>query len=259
MKTELCAAFCDDIHVSKVPMGLAVSTIFKRGDGDKVSFYVTDLGNGTYTIEDDGLTIPFLEGEGVDFETPTRQEAFEQLLGGIGADFDTENSLIKTSPVSKHELPSKALEFVSTLIRLEDFLLLTKEKVASTFKEDASRKIRDSIGGKATIRENEPVSNELSETIPDMIIEAQSRVPVVVFFVNTPNRINDAVILQMIALHEAKKNVSVVALLENERSATKAERTRAANRLATVPIFENDEDAAIQRITREALGIQLNG
>ncbi len=259
MKSELCQAFCNDIKVSEVPIGLAISTAFTRGDGDRVSFYVNKISEDSYSIEDDGTTIPFLEGEGVDFETETRKSALDELLDGIGANYDSEESVIRTKPVSKEDLPEKALEFVSLLIRMEDFLLLTREKVASTFKEDAAFKVRESIGERAKIREHEAVSTSLREIIPDMVIEPEDKAPVAVFFVNAPSRIKDAVILQMIALHEAKKDISVVALLENERSAPQAERRHASNRLATVPIYDQDEEAAVQRITREALGVQLNG
>ena len=75
MKEELCTAFCNDITVTDVPVGLAVSTAFRRDDGDKVSFYVVSDNGGKVHIEDDGATIPYLEEAGVDFETETRSRA----------------------------------------------------------------------------------------------------------------------------------------------------------------------------------------
>ena len=62
MKADLCQAFCNDITVTEVPAGLAVSTAFRRDDGDKVSFYVVTEDSGDIRLEDDGATIPQLEG-----------------------------------------------------------------------------------------------------------------------------------------------------------------------------------------------------
>jgi hypothetical protein len=137
---------------------------------------------------------------------------------------------------------------------MNDFLLLTQEKVASTFKEDAAVRIRAAVGERATVRENEPVNSRLTEVKPDMVIEAPSRPPVAIFFGNSVARVNDAIFLHFAALHEVKQDLSVVALLEEDNSVPAELRRRASNRLATVPVFKQDEDAAVARITREVLG-----
>lgn len=254
MKTELCQAFCNDITVTEVPAGLAVSTAFRRDDGDRVSFYVTKTDDGSFRLEDDGATIQQLEAAGVDFETDTRRRGLESLLSSIDAHFDQNDGTIKTVPFSEPELPSRALEFVGVMIRMNDFLLLTQERVASTFKEDAAEQIRSVVGDRARIRENEPVSPRLSEVTPDMVIEAPARPPVAIFFGSSTARVNDAIFLHFAALHEVKQDLSVVALLEEDNSVPSELRRRASNRLATVPVFRQDEAAAVARIAREALG-----
>jgi hypothetical protein len=40
MKEAICKAFCDEIRIKEVPIGLAVSTAFRRADGDAIGFYV---------------------------------------------------------------------------------------------------------------------------------------------------------------------------------------------------------------------------
>jgi hypothetical protein len=68
MKQKLCKAFCDDLSVSKVPAGLAVTTAFSGADGDHISFFVIKTNETKYRIEDDGVTLPYLEGSGLDFK-----------------------------------------------------------------------------------------------------------------------------------------------------------------------------------------------
>ncbi|MGN6467985.1 MAG: DUF1828 domain-containing protein [Rhizobiaceae bacterium] len=254
MKAELCQAFCNDISVTEVPAGLAVSTAFKRDDGDRVSFYVVNGARDQVHLEDDGATIQLLEAAGVDFETDTRRRALESLLTSVDAYFDADDGAIKTRAFEAGELPHRALDFVGVMIRMNDFLLLTQEKVMSTFKEDAAERIRAAIRDRATVRENEAVNSRLTEVTPDMIIEAPSRPPVAVFFGNGPTRVSDAIFLQMAAQYEARIDLSVVALLEDDNSISSDLRRRASNRLTTVPVFRQDEEAAIARIEREALG-----
>lgn len=253
MKAELCQAFCNDISVTEVPAGLAVATAFRRDDGDKVSFYVVKIDDGHFRLEDDGATIQQLEAAGVDFETDTRRRGLESLLESVDAHFDVEDGTIKTRAFTLDELASKALDFVGIMIRMNDFLLLTQEKIASTFKEDAADRIKQAVGNRARIRESEPVNPRLAEVRPDMVIEAGERPPVAIFFGNIA-RVNDAIFLHLPALHEVKQDLSVVALLEDDHSVPNELRRRASNRLATVPVFKEDEEAAVARITREVLG-----
>ncbi|MBB3937723.1 DUF1828 domain-containing protein [Aureimonas phyllosphaerae] len=254
MKAELCKAFCDDITVTVVPAGLAVSTAFIRDDGDRIAFYVVDRSDGLVHLEDDGATIPMLEQAGVDFGTDTRQRALDTLLSGVGAFFDHDDATVRTLPFPKLELPSRALAFIGVMIRMNDFLLLTQEKAASTFREDAAAAIRDALEGKADIRENEIVDRKLKEVKADMVLEARGQKPVAVFFGNTPNRIHDAIFLHQAAAYEVHVPLSVVALLEQDNSVPADLRRRASNRLTTVPVFRDDEEAAVARIVREVTG-----
>lgn len=256
MKTELCRAFCDEISVREVPVGLAVSTAFRRSDGDAITFYVVQNRQtpGLAHLEDDGETIPYLEAAGVDFSTQTREKALEQLLAEHDADFDDEEAVVRSGEMPERELPRAAIRFVALLVRLQDFLLLTEEHVQSAFREDAARRIKSAIGDRASIKEEEPVSGHLAEVVPDMVIEAEGRDPVAVFLAQSSQKVNDAIFLQMAALYEAGERLSVIAMLEAESSVNRHLRQRAANRLTAVPIYRGDEDVAVQRIVREVLG-----
>jgi hypothetical protein len=256
MKEELCRAFCNEISVKEVPAGLAVSTAFRRADGDPIEFYVTKSGSlpGFLRLEDDGKTLPYLEACGVDFDTQTRAKAFNALLSEYGAEYDSTEAVIHTPYMREEELPRMALRFAALLLRLADFLLLTQEHVESTFKEDAVKRIRERIGDRATIAESEPVSLQLMEVTPDLVLRSQGRAPVAIFLGQTAQRVYEAIFLQMAALYEARQDVAVIALLEEESSVSREMRQRAMNRLAAVPVYRGDELAAIQRIEREVVG-----
>jgi hypothetical protein len=257
-KDDLCRAFCNDISIKEVPAGFAVSTTFRRSDGDAIGFYVirNKTAPGVAHIEDDGQTMPYLEACGVDFETQTRKKAFENLLMEYGAEYDEAENIIRTPILKEDELPRAALRFVALLLRLFDFLLLTQEHVESTFKEDAAKKLKEVVGSRATIKENEPVDSKLAEVTPDMVLRADGREPVAIFFSQSATRVHEAIFLQMAALYEAKEPLSVVALLENEGTINRDLHRRARNRLGLVATWDGDQDAAIQRIEREVIGTE---
>ena len=168
MKEDICRAFCNEVHVKDVPIGLAVSTPFRRSDGDAVAFYVvrTDTAPGIARLEDDGQTMPYLEACGVDFETSTRRKAFEELLAEYGAEHDEDENVIRTSNMREEEIPRAALTFAALLLRLYDFLLLTQEHGEGVFlRRLLPREARQLLAGLSRMRWN-PVPGYQVEWMP---------------------------------------------------------------------------------------------
>jgi hypothetical protein len=256
VKQDICRAFCDQIRIKEVPIGLAISTAFRRADGDAIGFYaVRNSGEPALVhLEDDGTTVPYLEAAGVDFETQTREKAFRTILEEYGARYDDDEAIIRTPDVPEPEVGRAAISFAALLLRLSDFLLLSQDHIASAFREDAIKRIREAVGDRATVKEDELFDERISEVRPDLIIRSSSRDPVAVFLAQSSQRVNDAIFMQMAALYEAHSPVSVVAMLEADSSTSAKLRQRASNRLSAVPIYRNDEDQAVQRIVREAIG-----
>jgi hypothetical protein len=256
MKEELCKAFCGGIVVRQVPAGLAVGTDFRGLGGDRVGFYVIRDQSLAYRVVDDGGTAPFLEAAGFDLSTQTRGTAFHELLAQYGVEYDEESREIHTGPMSAEEVPHAALKFMTAMIRIPDLMLLAPERVASTFEEDASRRIRTELSGKAEILEDEPIAPGLKEFRADLVLKARDRTPVAVFLSRSEQKVYEAILCQMAALYEQKLNVSIIALLEKTSTISATMRRRASNRLTAVTEFEGDEDAAIGRIVREVTGMQ---
>ncbi|MGD0434027.1 MAG: DUF1828 domain-containing protein [Acetobacteraceae bacterium] len=254
MKDILCKAFCDQLAIRLVPAGIAVSTAFTLSGGEPLGFYVVGPDpSGRYRLEDDGTTVPTIEAMGIDLETQTRSDAIATLFAEYGVVYSPETGELSTPPMAEDLVPRRALQFVALLLRLQDLILLTPERVASTFKEDAIKAITRSLEGHATICEDQSPAAGI-EYAADLLIEAPNRKPVAIFLAQTDQRVLEAVVAQMAVTYEATADCSVIALLEKDSSVSRRTRLRASNRLTAMPIYEGDEREAVQRVVREVLG-----
>jgi len=259
VKEELCQAFCNELTVRDVPFGLAVSTAFTFPDGDRIGFYVKRHDGGAFEIQDSGLVFPSLEASGLDLRNKSRLEAFQSLMLEYGAFLDENDMEFRLAGDSQAQLPAAALRFVSFLLRVGDLLLLAEDRVASTFRLDVERILRERIGEGALIRERQPISANLSDFVPDYLIEATGREPVALFLGTSDARVLEAMFVQMRAEHEEHVSVKIVALIEREKMIGAAVRQQAMNRLDAVLPFRGDEAAAIGRVAKEAgLGHAVN-
>lgn len=256
MKEELCRAFCDDLSVRTLPGGgLAVSTTFMGPDKDRIGFYVIkNAATGLYCIEDDGRTLPMLEASGVDFRSGTRGEALQELLEEYGVHLDDDSQEFRLEGLAEKQIPAGAMKFVAFSLRVRDFLLMTEFRVASTFRDDAAKMLREVIGERAVIGESEAISPALADFPADFVIRAPDRPPVGVFLGTSDGRVWNALWIQMRALYEVREPTSIVLLMERSRFTSAKVRQQAQNRLAAVVEFRGDEVAAIERIAREATG-----
>src|SRR3546814_4657364 len=130
MKAELCHAFCDELVVRKVPDGLAVSTAFKREDGDSVGFYIVPVGNGLFRLEDSGMTLPQLMESGVDFDAETRAKALGTLLSEYDVAYDQEEATLHTYPVK--ERSEEHTSELQSLMRISYAVFCWKKKKQKT-------------------------------------------------------------------------------------------------------------------------------
>lgn len=259
MKEELCQAFCDELTVQDVPHGLAVSTAFTFPDGDRISFYVKHLPDGAFEIQDSGIVFPSLEASGLDLRNKARHEALQALMSEYGVFLDGDDREFRMLGDNGAQLPRAALRFVSFLLRVGDLLLLAEDRVASTFRLDVERVLRERIGEGALIRERQPISDNLADFPPDYLIQASGREPVALFLGTSDARVLEALFVQMRAEHEERVPIRIVALLEREKAITAAVRQQATNRLDALLQFRGDEAAAISRVVKEVgIGAQLH-
>lgn len=253
LKQQICQAFCQGVEVSTFKGGLAISTHYMNRVGDRIGMYAMGPTNGLYRIVDNALTIAMLAAEGATLDNQGRRAAVAGLLSEYRAGYDDEMGEVFIEDVPETDLPRRILDFSALLLRLNDIALLTPERVESTFKEDVKQKLRDQIGDRAIITEDEPVSDNISEVTPDMVFRAKGRDPVALFIATSETRLWQAMHLRMIADYERHVGLSIVAMLEADNSVGQKVRIQADNRLV-VPRYRSEPGAAIQRVVREVLG-----
>lgn len=255
VKDDICKAFCDQIRVREVPVGLAVATDFVTPMGDQIGFYIVGPdAEGRYRIQDDGQTLFKLETAGADIEIPSRAEVFGNLLKEYGYLYDQNERTLESPSLDEAAVASSSLRFVAFLLRLQDLLFMVQERAASTFKEEVSRKLRTTIGDRAEVLMNEIVDEKLRDYPADMVFKPPGRDPVALFFGTSDQHLLEAILMDFAARYEANVPCKIVALLEKENSVTQKHRQQAANRLSALTYYEGDEAQALKRIEREIIG-----
>lgn len=250
IRKALCHAFCHTATVSAVPMGYAISSVFQDSSGDAITFYLVQEEEG-YRLEDDGSYLSHLIAKDIPIDQGQRGQMLDAILAQSDAYWDKETFEIRSNIISKELISSRIVDFLSALIRVRDLELLTREMVRSTFREDATRAILSKFSTVANIEEDAPVSKALSEFPADVVIRPCTtdhiRRTGAVYFVNTNDKLNEALLHQLELQTQGFNDVAVIALLETAemRHISPRKFQRAQNRSLPMPIFRGDEDRAM--------------
>ena len=256
LKQTLCEAFCGAIDVRAVPSGLAISSAFEDSSGDRISFYLTETPDG-YAAEDDGSYLADLVARDIPITQGTRGQILDDILAQSKAYWDRETYEIRTEPfTSADDLPSRVIAFISSLIRVRDLELITRENVRSTFYEDAIDAMRRFFSSIATIETDTVVDKEFSDFPADVIIRPHRGLSAevgAIYLINSTDKLNEALLHQLEATSKHRADVKVLALLEDPEMKLISRRKfqRAQNRSLPIAIFRGDEDAAMRKIGGE--------
>jgi hypothetical protein len=256
LKERICKAFCDTVQVTAFDGGLAIATPYLNfASGDRIGIYAIGPRDGAYRLIDNALTIAFIESEGASMDLASRREALAQVLQQHGASYDEEMGEVFIDDVTEEELPKAILEFSALLLRLNDLVFLTVERVRNAFEDDVRGALKAEMD-KRSIRyvEGQPVSDQLSDIVPDMVFYPDARDPVALFIATNDSKLWQAMLLRMIADSEHHVPLSVVAIVETDNSVGQKARVQADNRLDALPRYRNGPNDTIQRIARIVLG-----
>lgn len=247
MKDALCKAFCESLYVTDVPIGLSVGTGFKKAGGDNIGFFVrrSKRDPALSRIEDDGTTVPLLEGSGVDFSEQTRAVAFAELMREAGADFDSDEGVLHTRYLRQEELPTAALRFVTLLVRMQDFMLVTRARVEETFKSDVIAAVVSRFEGRAEIQVGAPLSEELWETPPDIVVRPKTMLPLALFLATSNDRALEATVLDLKINRDRAVTARIMLVLAAEKPRAIKTRTRSLARELPSTVFPGREQAAL--------------
>lgn len=256
LKEKICRAFCQNVQVTAFKGGLAIGTPYQNFlSGDQIGIYVIGPKAGAYRLVDNALTVAFAEAEGVSMDVTSRREALSEILAQHGASYDEEMGEVFIDGVSEADLPKAVLEFSALLLRLNDLILLTIERVKNAFDDDVRRAIRDEMDKRhISYVEGQPVSEDLSGFTPDMVFYPENRDPVALFIATNDAKLWQAMLLRVVADTEKHMPLSVIAVLETETSVSQKVRLQADNRLDAVPRFKSGPSDTVQRITRVVVG-----
>lgn len=255
MKEALCKAFCDALTVWEVPVGLAVGTPFMRG-GERLAFYVVyDRHDPSRArLEDDTLTITLLDAAGVDLFEGPRSVAFADMMEEAGVTFDEEEGVLHTPFMPLTALPSLAIGFAAFLLRVQDFMLLTRERVEETFKDDVIRAVKSRFEGRAAVIVNAPPQPDLKNYVADAVVQASRHPPLALYIGKSENKA-----LEALVLHQATKirrepcNVMLIVPTQRANKVKGKTKARMVEEFPVVPFIGN-EAAALNEMERLALG-----
>lgn len=260
LSDKLCKAFCGGISVNPVASGYAISSPFEDASGDRISFYLAPSYDG-YTIEDDGSYLAHLVAKDIPITEGTRGQLLDAILQQGKAYWDKETYEIKTSSFPESDVTQRVVDFLSSMIRVRDLELITREVVRSTFREDATSALAKRLGNLVTLNENEAINSRLAEFPADLVLRPRATVggtAAALYFVNSNEKLGEALLLQMEAQNKKILDFKVVALIEEPdfKSIGRKKFQRAQNRDIAMPIFRGDEDAAVEMVGR-AMGLPL--
>lgn len=256
LKQQLCNTFCGSINVRPVSSGFAISSAFEDQSGDPISFYLSETDDG-FRIEDDGGYLAHLIAKDVPIEQGARGQLLDAILGQGRAYWDRETLEIRSDIFPESEVSRRVVDFLSSLIRVRDLELLTREVVRSTFRDDATAAIMARFSNVANINENVQIDRDFADFPADLVIvpneaaPADAR-PAAVYFVTVSDKLNEALLLQTEAQLLRRSDFEVIAMIEEPdmRAISRKKFQRAQNRSLSMPIFRGDEDAAMSMIAR---------
>lgn len=252
----LCAAFCGAINVRPVPSGYAVSSAFSDSSGDKITFYLSETADG-YQIEDDGDYLAHLIARDIPIGEGTRGQLLDALLEQGKAYWDRETFEIKSGSFPAKDLPNRTIEFLSSLIRVRDLELVTREVVKSTFREDVVSALLHRFGSNISIKDHGVVANDFAEFPADIVLQPASMVdgarPGAIYLISSNDKLNEALLAFQEKQMQGREDFSILALIEEPdmKVISRKRFQRAQNRSLPMPIFRGDEEAAMTRIARE--------
>jgi hypothetical protein len=151
--------------------GYAISSAFEDSLGDPISFYLTHADGEKYIIEDDGGYLAHLIAKDIAIDQGTCGQLLDAILLSGNAYWDRDTYEIRTGEFFDEDIPRRVIDFISSMIRVRDLELLTRDVIRSTFREDATRALVIALGKAANIVEDEPISKDLKDFPPDIIIK----------------------------------------------------------------------------------------
>lgn len=215
---DICGTFCDGLAMREVPMGFAIRTPFKSGDGDAVALYLRRDAEvpGRFRLEDDGGTVSALQEEGFSLENEPRLTEFQGLLTEHGCLFDEDEYIIHTDYMDEARLPAYFLKFMSLMLRVSDLRMLSRERVRDSFKADLQAFVEEAFEGEASVERDAAPSPELSDYVADVLVTGPAA-RLAIFAGTTEVKALEALVLWQELARQGLSGIIPVVILESAK------------------------------------------
>jgi hypothetical protein len=194
----------------------------------------------------------------VDVRKGGRADFLARALRLAGARVDLETLQI-VADIDRDLAAADVLTFLAALSRSQDVAYWTKERIRSTFKEDAALALTRALGEEADLQPASAVDSSLAEFPADLVIRPRGQgrgegVVTAVFLVQAIEGLQEALLLTLELRSKRRTDIRVAALVENTSlNMASSKALRAINRIDTVSYFRNDEQEAAFKIARTAI------
>ncbi len=226
MKQQICEAFCAGISVRPVPIGFAIATPFPWLTGDNIVVYARIDGERV-RLEDGGSTVFDLETAGVDLSTTTRLEIIDSLGKEYGVLYEQTDVIFHTGWAPIEDAGQIAVRFVSFMQRMQDLVFTTRERAASTFREDLVEALRIRFRDDASIDIGEAPVESLKYYTVDIVVRHKNGKTAAIFPGTTEQKALEAVLFAKEIELKNIKNVVPFLIFERMDSSKVNKDTRA--------------------------------
>ena len=226
MKEEdFCAAFCREMALHEVPIGYVLRAPFRRPDGDAVAIYMRRLDGGQFRIEDDGMTVAYLEACGFNFESESRLLALADLLKEYSAHYDENHFVFHTAPMPESAIPSASVGFMGFMLRVFDMLLLASDRVRSTFRDDLIRLVETQFGQTSIIELDASLQDSMKDYQIDILIRSKDGKNLAIYAATSETRALEALLFSREALDRRVQNTLAMLVVETAKPRAINQRT----------------------------------
>lgn len=208
VQRDICAAFCDQISIREVPIGYSIKTPFSWLNGEPLVVFGEVDGN-LVRIRDSGDTLISLEDEAGDLTSDARMDAMRKIAMAHGVKFDEDNSLFTSDWVDISRLGDSTIRFMSFLNRIQDVVLLARERVSNAFREDLIDAIKDRFEERYQVDVREPISSEYPEYTADVIIRSK-QVQAAVYAATNEVNVLEALLAEQVFTHANARGLKTI-------------------------------------------------
>lgn len=150
-------------------MGFAIRSPYRWITGEPLIYYARKDGD-KLRFEDDGSTLFDLETAGVDMTSSTRLATLSELCSNYGVQFDQADVRFSSPWVDSTRAGHAALNFLEFMVRVQDLAFTTRERTASTFRDDIVAALNMRNNGSLTVETNKAPLPSLSYYTVDIVV-----------------------------------------------------------------------------------------